>query len=145
MNWDGPILTDSGGFQVFSLSELRKITEEGVEFRSHIDGSIHFLSPEKSIEIQNSLGSDIMMCFDECAPYPADYEYVKTSIERTTRWAKRCKDYHQNWDKQALFGIVQGGMYKDLREKSARGPYRYWFSRLCYRRLKCRRTKGAYV
>src|SRR5690606_25173733 len=112
MNWHGPILTDSGGFQVFSLSDLRKITEDGVEFRSHIDGATHFLSPEKSIEIQNSLGSDIMMCFDECAPYPADYDYVKESMERTTRWAKRCKDYHQHWDKQALFGIVQGGMYK---------------------------------
>ncbi len=120
MNWDGPILTDSGGFQVFSLGDLRKIKEEGVEFRSHIDGSKHFISPEKSIEIQNSLGSDIMMCFDECTPYPATYEYAKHSMERTTRWAKRCKDYHQNWDKQGLFGIVQGGMYKDLREQSAR-------------------------
>lgn len=118
MNWHGPILTDSGGFQVFSLGDLRKITEEGVRFKSHIDGSTHFISPEKSIEIQNSLGSDIMMCFDECTPYPADYDYAKNSMERTTRWAKRCKDYHQNWDKQALFGIVQGGMYKDLREKS---------------------------
>lgn len=120
MNWEGPILTDSGGFQVFSLGDLRHITEEGVEFRSHIDGSKHFISPEKSIEIQNSLGSDIMMCFDECAPYPASYEYVKKSMERTTRWAQRCKDYHKDWDKQGLFGIVQGGMYKDLREKSAK-------------------------
>ncbi|TCU65367.1 tRNA-guanine transglycosylase [Tissierella praeacuta] len=120
MNWDGPILTDSGGFQVFSLGDLRKIKEEGVEFRSHIDGSKHFISPEKSIEIQNSLGSDIMMCFDECTPYPATYEYAKHSMERTTRWAKRCKDYHKNWDKQGLFGIVQGGMYKDLREQSAK-------------------------
>jgi queuine tRNA-ribosyltransferase len=120
MNWDGPILTDSGGFQVFSLGPLRKITEEGVEFRSHIDGSRHFLTPEKSIEIQNALGSDIMMAFDECAPYPATYDYVKQSMERTTRWAKRCKDYHKDWDRQAIFGIVQGGMYKDLREISAR-------------------------
>ncbi|OZV10701.1 tRNA guanosine(34) transglycosylase Tgt [Tissierella sp. P1] len=120
MNWDGPILTDSGGFQVFSLGDLRKIKEEGVEFRSHIDGSKHFISPEKSIEIQNSLGSDIMMCFDECTPYPATYEYAKHSMERTTRWAKRCKDYHKNWDKQGLFGIVQGGIYKDLREQSAK-------------------------
>ena len=119
MNWHGPILTDSGGFQVFSLGDLRKITEEGVEFRSHIDGSKHFIGPEKSMEIQNALGSDIMMCFDECTPYPATYEYVKQSMERTTRWAKRCKDYHKNTDKQALFGIVQGGMHKDLREKSA--------------------------
>lgn len=118
MNWDRPILTDSGGFQVFSLGDLRKIKEEGVEFRSHIDGSKHFISPEKSIEIQNALGSDIMMCFDECAPYPATYEYVKHSMERTTRWAKRCKDYHQDWDKQGLFGIVQGGMFEDLRKQS---------------------------
>lgn len=120
MNWDKPILTDSGGFQVFSLGDLRKISEEGVEFRSHIDGSKHFISPEKSIEIQNSLGSDIMMTFDECTPYPATYEYTKQSMERTTRWAKRCRDYHKDWDKQGLFGIVQGGMFKDLREESAK-------------------------
>ncbi|MTI47793.1 tRNA guanosine(34) transglycosylase Tgt [Sporosalibacterium faouarense] len=120
MNWDRPILTDSGGFQVFSLGDLREIKEEGVEFRSHIDGSKHFISPEKSIEIQNSLGADIIMAFDECAPYPSDREYVKNSLERTTRWAKRCIDAHKNPDKQALFGIVQGGMYKDLREQSAR-------------------------
>lgn len=120
MNWDMPILTDSGGFQVFSLGDLRKIKEEGVEFRSHIDGSKHFISPEKSMEIQNSLGSDIMMCFDECTPYPASYEYAKKSMERTTRWAKRCKDYHKNTERQGLFGIVQGGMYRDLREQSAR-------------------------
>lgn len=119
MNWDKPILTDSGGFQVFSLGDLRKITEEGVEFRSHIDGSKHFISPEKSIEIQNSLGSDIMMAFDECTPYPASYDYTKQSMERTTRWAKRCKDFHKDWDKQGLFGIVQGGMFKDLRTQSA--------------------------
>ncbi len=119
MNWDGNILTDSGGFQVFSLGDLRKITEEGVEFRSHIDGSKHFISPEKSMEIQNYLGSDIMMAFDECAPYPSSYEYTKNSMERTTRWAKRCKDYHTQTDTQALFGIVQGGFYKDLRKKSA--------------------------
>lgn len=120
MNWNYPILTDSGGFQVFSLSDLRKITEEGVEFRSHIDGSKHFIGPEKSMEIQNALGSDIMMCFDECTPYPSNYEYSKESMERTTRWAKRCKEYHKNTDKQGLFGIVQGGMFKDLREKSAK-------------------------
>lgn len=120
MNWDGAILTDCGGFQVFSLSKLRKITEEGVEFRSHLDGSKLFISPEKSISIQNNLGSDIMMAFDECCPYPADYEYTRKSMERTTRWAVRSKEAHQNPDKQGLFGIVQGGMYKDLREKSAK-------------------------
>lgn len=120
MNWDRNILTDSGGFQVFSLGDLRKITEEGVEFRSHIDGTKKFISPEKSMEIQNAIGSDVMMCFDECAPYPADYDYVQKSMERTTRWAARCKEYHKKTDTQALFGIVQGGMYKDLREKSAK-------------------------
>ena len=118
MNWDGAILTDSGGFQVFSLGDLRKITEDGVTFRSHIDGSKKFLSPEVSMEVQMALGSDIVMAFDECVPYPADYEYAKTSTERTTRWAKRCKDAMTS-ESQGLFGIVQGGMYKDLREKSA--------------------------
>ena len=120
MNWDRPILTDSGGFQVFSLNKTRKITEEGVQFRSHIDGSKHFISPEKSMEIQNDLGSDIMMAFDECVPYPASYEYTEDSMKRTLRWLKRCKDYHKNTDKQNLFGIIQGGMYKDLREYSAK-------------------------
>jgi len=120
MNWNHNILTDSGGFQVFSLNSLRKITEEGVEFRSHLNGEKHFLSPEKAIEIQQTIGSDIMMCFDECAPYPAERNYVEKSMERTTRWAKRCRDAHTNRDTQALFGIVQGGMYKDLREKSAK-------------------------
>ena len=120
MNWDRPILTDSGGFQVFSLSKTRKITEEGVQFRSHIDGSKHFISPEKSMEIQNDLGSDIMMAFDECVPYPASYEYTEDSMKRTLRWLKRCRDYHKNTDKQNLFGIIQGGMYKDLREYSAK-------------------------
>ena len=120
MNWNKPILTDSGGFQVFSLNEIRKITEEGVSFRSHIDGSKHFISPEKSIEIQNDIGSDIIMAFDECAPYPASREYIENSMHRTLRWLKRCKEYHKNTDKQSLFGIVQGGMYKDLREFSAK-------------------------
>ncbi len=119
MNWDRPILTDSGGFQVFSLGDLRKITEEGVEFRSHLDGSKHFMSPEKSIQIQNTIGSDIMMCFDECAPADADYDYTKKSMEMTSRWARRSKDAHQRPDEQALFGIVQGGMFDDLRVRSA--------------------------
>ena len=119
MNWDKPILTDSGGFQVFSLGDLRKISEEGVEFRSHLDGSKHFISPEKAVEIQNALGSDIIMAFDECAPYPADRDYVKKSLERTTRWAKRCKEAHKNIEDQNLFGIIQGGMYGDLRKQSA--------------------------
>ena len=119
MNWDRPILTDSGGFQVFSLGAMRKIREEGVEFRSHIDGYRHMLSPEKSMEIQNALGSDIIMAFDECAPYPADRKYVKDSLERTTRWLKRCKEYHKDTERQSLFGIMQGGMYKDLRRESA--------------------------
>jgi len=120
MNWDRAILTDSGGFQVFSLGDLRKITEEGVEFKSHLDGSRHFLTPEKVMEIENDLGSDIMMAFDECVEYPATYEYTKQSMERTTRWAKRCKEAHKNTENQGLFGIVQGGMYKDLREQSAK-------------------------
>lgn len=120
MNWDGAVLTDSGGFQVFSLSKLRKITEEGVQFRSHIDGSKHFLSPEKVMEIENALGADIIMAFDECAPYPADYEYTKKSMYRTSRWAERCLKAHTQTQQQALFGIVQGGMYADLRKISAR-------------------------
>ena len=119
MNWDRPILTDSGGFQVFSLANIRNIVEEGVEFRSHIDGSKQFLTPEKSMEIQHVLGSDIMMCFDERAPYPSSYDYIKNSMERTSRWAERCKEYHNDKEDQALFGIVQGGMYKDLRKISA--------------------------
>ncbi|TGV05601.1 tRNA-guanine transglycosylase, partial [Mesorhizobium sp. M8A.F.Ca.ET.173.01.1.1] len=114
-----PILTDSGGFQVFSLSNLRKITEEGVEFRHHTNGSKLFLSPEKSMQIQNDLGSDIMMAFDECPPMPAEYKYVKDSIERTSRWAARCLQAHQRPEDQALFGIIQGGEYKDLRQQSA--------------------------
>ena len=120
MNWDKPILTDSGGFQVFSLGGMRKISEEGVEFRSHIDGSKLFISPEKSIEIQTKLGSDIMMAFDECAPYPASREYIINSMHRTTRWLERCKDAWTDRDNQNLFGIIQGGLYKDLREEHAK-------------------------
>lgn len=118
MNWDRPILTDSGGFQVFSLGDLRDIKEEGVNFRSHIDGSKHFLSPEKSIEIQNNLGSDIMMVLDECPPGLSSREYLIPSIERTTRWAKRCIVANRNKETQGLFAIVQGGIYEDLRDKS---------------------------
>ena len=119
MRWDRPILTDSGGFQVFSLGPLRKITEEGVEFKSYLDGSKHFLSPESVMKIENDLGADIIMAFDECCPYPSTYEYTKQSMERTTRWAERCKKAHTNTDKQGLFGIIQGGFYKDLRKQSA--------------------------
>ncbi len=120
MNWNGAILTDSGGFQVFSLGELRKITEEGVAFRSYLDGSRHMFTPETSMEIQHALGSDIMMAFDECAPYPSDREYVKESLNLTTRWLKRCKEAHRNVEEQSLFGIMQGGVYKDLRAESAK-------------------------
>lgn len=148
MAWDGPILTDSGGFQVFSLGDLRKITEEGVYFQSHIDGAKHTLTPESAIEIQEALGSDIMMILDECTPYPAPFEYAKASMERTLRWGKRCREYHlrhegtvPEWHRlpacedrqdacptrletvpgnQAFFGIVQGSMFRELREVSAR-------------------------
>ncbi|MBE6036559.1 MAG: tRNA guanosine(34) transglycosylase Tgt [Clostridiales bacterium] len=119
MNWNGAMLTDSGGFQVFSLGALRKITEEGVAFQSYIDGSRHMFTPERSIEVQNALGADIIMAFDECAPYPATRDYVKKSLERTTRWLVRCKEAHKNTENQSLFGIMQGGMYKDLRKQSA--------------------------
>ena len=118
MNWNKGILTDSGGFQVFSLGAMRKITEEGVYFRSFLDGSKQFLSPEISIRAQEDLGSDIAMAFDECIPYPADYEYARKSTERTTRWAERCIKAHQRTDR-GIFGIIQGGMYKDLRKQSA--------------------------
>lgn len=120
MNYNGPILTDSGGFQVFSLGKIRTISEEGVEFRSHLSGEKLFLTPEKAIQVQNALGPDIMMSFDECPPYPATYEYMKNSVERTIRWAARGKAAHQNPETQALFGIVQGGKYADLREHCAK-------------------------
>lgn len=117
MNWNKPILTDSGGFQVFSLSDLNKITEDGVEFKSHLDGTKHFFSPEKSMQIQNNLGSDIMMAFDECSNYGVDYEYARKALDRTERWLDRCIAYHKN-DKQMLFPIVQGNFYADLRLKA---------------------------
>ena len=117
MNWNSPILTDSGGFQVFSLGELRKISEEGVKFQSHIDGSYHFLTPELSIAIQGALGADIIMCFDECPAADWDYNYVARSLDMTTRWARRCKDAHSR-EGQQLFGIIQGGMHYDLRARS---------------------------
>ena len=120
MNWDRTILTDCGGFQVFSLSDLRTISEDGVEFRSHLDGSKHMFTPEKVMQIEEDLGADIIMSFDECCPYPSTYEYTKNSMERTTRWAVRCKKAHTNVEKQGLFGIIQGGFYKDLRQQSAK-------------------------
>ena len=116
MNWNGALLTDSGGFQVFSLSKIRKITEEGVTFRHHKSGERLFLSPEKSMDIQHNLGADIIMVLDECPPFHASYDYMKDSVDRTLRWAKRCKDHHHNIDTQSLFGIVQGGPFKELRK-----------------------------
>ena len=118
MHWDYPLLTDSGGYQIYSMGVNQRISEEGITFQSHLDGSRQFLSPELCMGIQEALGVDIMMCLDECVPYPASYEYTKNSLERTTRWAKRCAE-SANHGNQALFGIVQGGMFKDLREKSA--------------------------
>lgn len=120
MNWSGPILTDSGGYQVMSLSDLRRITEEGVEFRSHIDGSKHMLTPERSTEIQHLLDSTITMAFDECTPFPATFEQAKFSMELTSRWAKRSRDAFVKRQGYAQFGIIQGGIYKDLREQSAK-------------------------
>lgn len=119
MNYKGPMLTDSGGFQVFSLADTRKITEEGVAFKNILNGDKLFLSPEKSIQIQNKIGADIMMSFDECIPYPASYDYAKKSMERTLRWAERGKNANERPDEQAIFGIVQGGDYEDLRHYCA--------------------------
>lgn len=121
MHWDRPVLTDSGGFQVFSLSKLRKLTEEGYAFQSHIDGSRHMLSPEKSIEVQICLDSDIIMCLDQCLEHPAPHDKAVEALELTTRWAGRCKTFWQErTDRQnSLFGIVQGGMFRDLRRRSA--------------------------
>jgi queuine tRNA-ribosyltransferase len=119
MNWQRPILTDSGGFQIYSLSALRKISDEGAVFQSHLDGSTHFLTPERAIEIQQALGADIIMCLDECISYPASLQDAAAAAKRTTTWAARCRERHRT-EGQALFGIVQGGMHKELREKSAR-------------------------
>jgi len=117
MNWDRPILSDSGGFQVFSLSALRKIEENGVHFKSHLDGSMHFIGPREAMDIQSALGSDIAMVLDDCPPYPSSYEYAQESLKRTTRWALQCKQLkHQE---QALFGIIQGSLFQDLRKRSA--------------------------
>ena len=120
MGWNRPILTDSGGFQVFSLDGLRKVSEEGVVFASHLDGSRHLFSPEKVMEIEMALGADIIMAFDECTAIPCDYAYAKAAADRTTRWAKRCQTAFTGGSRQALFGIVQGNAYRDLREQSAR-------------------------
>jgi queuine tRNA-ribosyltransferase len=117
--WDRPLLTDSGGYQVYSLGKLRKITEEGVRFQSHLDGSSHLFTPERAIEIQQALGADIIMAFDECTPYPATEQYTKDSMEMTHRWALRCKEAWTHTDSQTLFGIVQGGMFPELRKQSA--------------------------
>ncbi|MBI5829495.1 MAG: tRNA guanosine(34) transglycosylase Tgt [Chloroflexi bacterium] len=118
MRWPGPMLTDSGGFQVFSLSDTRKIDSDGVTFKSHLDGALHRFTPERSMEIQNNLGADIIMAFDECPP-PLDRAYNEIALARTHAWAERCRNYHRR-DSQALFGIVQGGIFADLRERSAR-------------------------
>ncbi len=124
MSWDKPILTDSGGFQVFSLAKLNKIKDDGVYFNSHIDGSLHFISPEKAIDIENNLGADIIMAFDQCTPPSTSYNQSKEAMERTLRWLDRCYNYHKN-DNQALFPIVQGNMFKDLREISLRETIPY--------------------
>lgn len=126
MSWDKPILTDSGGFQALSLSKVRDIKEDGIVFQSHLDGSKHYLTPERCIEIQYTLGSDIMMCLDECPPFPSTYDYMKKSVELTNRWAGICKDANGD-NSRALFGIVQGGVYHDLREKSVHGLIKIGF------------------
>lgn len=124
MNWDKPILTDSGGFQVFSLAKLNKIKDDGVYFNSHVDGSLHFITPEKAIDIENNLGADIIMAFDQCSPYGADYAFSKTAMERTLKWLDRCYNHHKN-ENQALFPIVQGNMFKDLRAISLKETLPY--------------------
>lgn len=125
MNWNKPILTDSGGFQVFSLSSSNKINEDGVKFKSHIDGSYHYFTPERSMDIQHNLGSDIIMAFDECVAANAEYDYTKNSIDRTLRWLDRCYNHHKDNNSQILFPIVQGGMFNDLREESIKKTLKY--------------------
>lgn len=119
MNWDRPILTDSGGFQVYSLSALRRIESHGVHFRSHVDGSMHFIGPDEAMEIQSALGSDIAMVFDDCTPYPVEFDYALSSLQLTLAWARRCRELQE--ENQALFGIVQGSAYKELRTMSISG------------------------
>lgn len=139
--WDGPILTDSGGFQVFSLAPLRKITEDGVLFQSHLDGSRHFLSPEKTIAIQQALGADIIMPLDECPPYPISHGEAKDALDRTLRWAERSRDVHKETD-QILFGIVQGGTFPDLRERGVREMVRLGFDGYAMGGLSVGETKA---
>jgi len=128
MHWDRPILTDSGGFQIFSLAKLARISEEGVTFQSHVDGTTHVLTPERTMEIQRRLGSDIVMCLDQCVPYPADSDTARRGMERTTQWARRCKAAWRDGDKGLLFGIVQGGTYNDLRQRSVQDLTEIGFS-----------------
>ena len=142
MNWPSPILTDSGGFQVMSLSELRKIDEDGVTFRSHIDGSRHLLTPERSIEIQHLLDADITMAFDECTPFPASVEEAAVSMRRSMRWAERSRAAFQPRRGYGLFGIVQGGIYPELREQSAEALTAIGFDGYRHRRPRRRRGPG---
>jgi queuine tRNA-ribosyltransferase len=142
IHWERPILTDSGGYQIYSLGDLRKISEEGVTFQSHLDGSLHFLTPEKVMEIQRILGSDIAMVLDECIPYPSSFEYAKSSTQLTTRWAKRCSQVrHENGP--ALFAIVQGSIYRDLREASAQDLVQIGFQGYAIGGLSVGEPKGA--
>ncbi len=145
MNWDRPILTDSGGFQVMSLADLRKLTEEGVTFRSHVDGSKHMISPESSMEIQRLLGSDIVMCFDECPALPATRETIEASMELSMRWAARSRDAFGDRPGHALFGIQQGGLEEDLRGRSAEALTGHRVRRLRDRRAGGRRGAGGDV
>ena len=144
MHWNHPLLTDSGGFQVFSLNSLVKVSEEGVQFQSHLDGSRHRITPEKAVEIQEALGADIIMCLDECTPYPASHEEAERSLELTLNWSRRCKESHRNPD-QALFGIVQGGMYSDLRRRSVEAMGEIGFDGYAIGGLSVGESKGMMV